>query len=862
MATVTGELNGQPIILDNAASEATLYALLQATMSNSTKKGEADKIQRAYEEALKRTNKEHEKNQKALKDHADVVKKEKDAREDLNKRIREEDEARKKLLSGMMELGNLVGNTIGKGISFAFSTATPKVTDFTNALSGIPIIGPIISAVGTALQGQIDNFRILSTVGADFGVSVLSMTQLALNAGMSLETFTKTIAENGKSLAQLGGSTAAGAKIFRNISTNLQGPFATGLTRLGFTMEETAEYTAGYLAMQTRLGRAQNMTQGELTEGTKAHLLQLDMLSRVYGMTRQEAQKALDAQQQDKRMKLFYAAMGKMGDETKNFMTGLDGANKEFAEGMTELIATGGVPGKLGTMSNSIALNSPRLVELARRLREGTVSQTEANKIIREESELINSKLTPARAKEIMMMKQLGITVYDSEIALVGLNKHGLKAAEAAGAQADALKNGKNAVLSLDRQLLELRNSLMTALMPVFKLFTDTIAGSIGIIKEFAAKLAAGVVEFMAIFNKDGLGAALTYALAGVGTAVGTVLADVLSAAFMQLFNSAPVITGLVLAITALFAAAKVKSAVDILSGGGDDGDRRRTGGKGGKGLGVGLRSTALMAGALTLYDVDQTEKARTAGKITDAQANIDNSQSLGTLAGAGSGAAIGAGFGSAFFGVGAIPGALVGGLLGGLLGSGVGKGLGTMFNSDPKAAAPNTTNTPAATVGPQPSAPNTANTPTVTAATAAQLPSSDELEKISKALASIDFNRLIVDPKVMTSLDTGNVKLRQMRGELSALTTAFKSLNETGLEKITAAIKRLDENFKGVNQNFTSFMDRFQQLDAKTQEQLLTALNDKIDQLNTNVITLRDHAKDTADNTKKGQPVPGRARS
>lgn len=857
MATVTGELNGQPIVLDNAASEATLYALLQATMSNSTKKGEADKIQRAYEEALKRTNKEHEKNQKALKDHAEVVKKEKDAREDLNKRIREEDEARKKLLSGMMELGNLVGNTIGKGISFAFSTATPKVTDFTNALSGIPIIGPIISAVGTALQGQIDNFRILSTVGADFGVSVLSMTQLALNAGMSLETFTKTIAENGKSLAQLGGSTAAGAKIFRNISTNLQGPFATGLTRLGFTMEETAEYTAGYLAMQTRLGRAQNMTQGELTEGTKAHLLQLDMLSRVYGMTRQEAQKALDAQQQDKRMKLFYAAMGKMGDETKNFMTGLDGANKEFAEGMTELIATGGVPGKLGTMSNSIALNSPRLVELARRLREGTVSQTEANKIIREESELINSKLTPARAKEIMMMKQLGITVYDSEIALVGLNKHGLKAAEAAGAQADALKNGKNAVLSLDRQLLELRNSLMTALMPVFKLFTETIAGSIGIIKEFAAKLAAGVVEFMAIFNKDGLGAALTYALAGVGTAVGTVLADVLSAAFMQLFNSAPVITGLVLAITALFAAAKVKSAVDTLRGPGAPGapgdptpDGKKGSGKGKylqgfKGLGVG--TVISIGGELASESANKAGHTRTA-------AGLDIASTTAGYAG------MGAMVGSVVPLIGTAIGAAIGGTLG--LGIGMYQSGGKLFNSDPKAAAPKTTNTPAVTVDPQPSAPNTANTPTVTAATAAQLPSSDELEKISKALASIDFNRLIVDPKVMTSLDTGNVKLRQMRGELSALTTAFKSLNETGLEKITAAIKRLDENFKGVNQNFTSFMDRFQQLDAKTQEQLLTALNDKIDQLNTNVITLRDHAKDTADNTKKGQPVPGRARS
>jgi hypothetical protein len=53
--TVSGELGGQPVFLENAATEATLEALLQATLANSPNKGKAAQIQKAYEEAVKRS---------------------------------------------------------------------------------------------------------------------------------------------------------------------------------------------------------------------------------------------------------------------------------------------------------------------------------------------------------------------------------------------------------------------------------------------------------------------------------------------------------------------------------------------------------------------------------------------------------------------------------------------------------------------------------------------------------------------------------------------------------------------------------------------------------------------------------------
>ena len=440
MAEVTGELGGQPILLENAATEATLYALLQATLATNSNKSQAAKIQQAYEEALKRTTKEQQKNIEQNNKNRKSIQDEIDRRDNLNKRIEEEKEKRKKFMQGLSELGGLlqgIGNIIGKTLNFALSNATPKVTDFTDALSGIPIIGPIIGAVGKAMQENIDIFRELSSVGADFGSGMHTMKNMAAQAGLPLGVFAKAITDNSASLAQLGGSTTAGARIFTAVNKSMQGPFQQGLARLGFSMEETAELTAGYLAIQTKLGRAQNMNQTQINEGTKEHLLQLDLLARVHGMSRKEAQKLLDQQAQDKRFKLFYAQLGE-GTEIKGFFAGLSHANKDFSDGMADLMLNNGVPSATNDMAKSIALNSPRLVRLAQELNRGTISQKDANAIIREEAVRMG-ELAKASGKTQAGFANLGSPVFDVIAAMLGMKKIGEELTDEQKKQAKAL---------------------------------------------------------------------------------------------------------------------------------------------------------------------------------------------------------------------------------------------------------------------------------------------------------------------------------------------------------------------------------------------------------------------------------------
>ena len=144
-------------------------------------------------------------------------------------------------------------------------------------------------------------------------------------------------------------------------------------------------------------------------------------------------------------------------------------------------------------------------------------------------------------------------------------------------------------------------------------------------------------------------------------------------------------------------------------------------------------------------------------------------------------------------------------------------------------------------------------------AASVAATTTPEQVRELSAALKDLDYNKLIVPDTAHTSMEVGVLKMRQLRGEVMAMTTAFKELNNTGLDKITQGLGRLDESFKGFNKSFVEdFMTKFKELDKKSQEQLLSDLNEKMDLLNTNIRSLVEineaqtrYTKDTARYTK-----------
>jgi hypothetical protein len=834
MAEVTGELGGQPILLENAATEATLYALLQATLATNSNKSEAAKIQRAYEEALKRTTKEQQKNLEQNNKNRKSIAEEIERRDQLNKRIEEEKEKRKKFMDGLRDVVgvlNSIGNVIGKTLNFAFSSATPKVTDFTDALSGIPIIGPIIGAVGKAMQEQIDMFRKLSTVGADFGSGINTMRDMAARAGLPLEVFVKAITENSSALAQLGGNTTAGAKIFTAVNKSLQGPFQQGLARLGFSMEETADLTAGYLAMQTRLGRAQNMNQNELNESTKEHLLQLDMLSRVHGMTRQEAQKALAEQQSDKRLKLFYRQLGSMGKETQSFMAALSKVpevGKDYADAMADLMLNNGVPSASNDLAMDIARNSPALVKLSMQLRKGTVSQEEANKVIREES-MRMGKLMETTGVTTGQMLNLNSKTGLAASTMIGLDKFGQKAAEAQDAQAKALKDTSKNMLNLDKQLLALREQLLKALMPVFKLVADNIQKVIPALTRF-------LEQFVAILNgPGGVAAALNFAFKKLGELV----APAFKAILKEMFTNPWVIAGLIGGFALLFGSTIVQMALARaimrnMNGGPDidipDGpDRNKPGGK-----------TPGRSGKLPTNPRN----------VLGAGARLSVPLTLLTMSG-------NAGQDYPFPQEGPYKGMEINPATG----RPWDKPDLAEYNKDPAAYAkktPGQAAAPASAPATDTALPYLPEDATSKEAMKMRAASIVQIKELTQALDKLDYNKLIIPDIANKNIEISTGKMRLLRGEVNALTTSFKNLNDTGLGKITKGINALSGEFKIFNEGFSIFKKRFEELDRTTERAALEDIGEQLSKLNTNAVIIADNTGNTATNTGKLKGKPG----
>jgi len=203
MAEVTGDIGGQPVQLNNAATEATLRQLLAAMTAMAKAQGVDLKAQKDLEKELKAASAE----QKRLKQSEDAKK----AHDKYIKSLEETEKA----------LGD-VANVI-KDASGAITDLTKSVASMGNSATAaaamfgkLPVVGGLVANVfgGIAEAGEktYKAFQQASTVGANFGGSINEMIKSSSAAGMTIEGFTNIVAKNGQNLALLGGSTAEGAK--------------------------------------------------------------------------------------------------------------------------------------------------------------------------------------------------------------------------------------------------------------------------------------------------------------------------------------------------------------------------------------------------------------------------------------------------------------------------------------------------------------------------------------------------------------------------------------------------------------------------------------------------------------------------
>jgi len=390
-----------------------------------------------------------------------------------------------------------------------------NLSDYSSILfNAIGSIGPkfavaaaVLGAMTVAVERQVEVFRQLSTVGADFGDSLFDSRLAAATAGISLETFTTAVVENSRSLALLGGSASTGAKRFAQISGRIQKDFGPQLSRLGLTMEETTDGVASYLEIQTQLGNAQKMSNDELVAGAGEFLLELDLLARVTGLSRKQLMEQMQQQQQDARIKALLMSMDdKTRKNTQSILAAMGDAPPELKQAVQEMIATGGTPfSKAGKM---IAMAAPEMADALGRLGQGGASVEEVFAAMRASSGGIGDM---SRSLAIAGFAT-GDASYAAAAQLQSLAKIGLDYGQSQVDQQKAMESGGKAVADFQRTMQQLVNLIAVVLNPVIKIFS-TLLGLITV----------GLGQLISFF--DGLfGKGIMSDLATMGAVLGGVI--------------------------------------------------------------------------------------------------------------------------------------------------------------------------------------------------------------------------------------------------------------------------------------------------------------------------------------------------
>jgi hypothetical protein len=245
------------------------------------------------------------------------------------------------LKNGAIDLGKGMGRFVGdlaKG-NTGFSTLNPLIDIVANSMGAlakaIPFVGDAAAATIKAtaegskfiielMDKNLKAFQELSNSGALVADGMTGVGRQLVDSGMTLEGFKKSVKENAGALASWGGTVGEGASRFSDAVgklTKRNGSLAEagmGLRKLGLTADDIGEQAGAFLQQEIRLGRGRQMSEKQLAEGTVQYVKELDLLQKVTGLSRQDAQRQRDELLSDSRYRASIEGMNKENQNALN----------------------------------------------------------------------------------------------------------------------------------------------------------------------------------------------------------------------------------------------------------------------------------------------------------------------------------------------------------------------------------------------------------------------------------------------------------------------------------------------------------------------------------------------------------------
>ena len=377
MADVTGQFGQEDIILNNAATEATLKQILamQKVIAANAAQGfkSGGDLNAAIEGLAKKTRDAAASGKKFTESNLRSYK----AQQENTDAVDDNTAAQKRSTNFLNFARNVIEKVAGAGLGL-LKSANKVATSFmsmdgslSSAVSAMASAGGAIKGLGIAaeafeaaygaqmkaLDKSYDAFTKASQAGVNFAGNVNGAVSAATKMGISLDDFVGMVGKNSEALMYLGGSTQEGAKRLARFGKELKDtPIFNDLSRLGYTSTQMNEGFLNYSKMLQKNGRLQGLTDDDLREGTATYLKNLDAVSKLTGQSKEALQAEADARQADAQYRIMMSKLNpKQQAEMEKLMNSIPAAHRT---GLKEILATGTATSDEGIKAMAYLKNS------------------------------------------------------------------------------------------------------------------------------------------------------------------------------------------------------------------------------------------------------------------------------------------------------------------------------------------------------------------------------------------------------------------------------------------------------------------------------------------------------------------------
>ena len=293
-----------------------------------------------------------------------------------------------------------INSTASKLVNTFFSLGDAAVTGkdnisfFTESVRNFPFVGAVAADLGKSLDFNIDQFRALASVGADFSQSLVQLRIASRDAFLPLLEFTDLVAKNSSQLAGLFGSVNQGAVALSGLTRSVRSNLIPEFAGLGITTENLNEFLGTFFELQRIQNRSQFRDQEQATQAIRSYTIEVDRIARLTGVQREALNDAIRAQRDDSVFQAYLRGLSvDQANQQQALVAGLQGLNPAVGDAVKNILSTG-FP--LGEFESTLVGTTDGLLDNILALKSGEISTVEFTNRLAASSKQFANTFDPA----------------------------------------------------------------------------------------------------------------------------------------------------------------------------------------------------------------------------------------------------------------------------------------------------------------------------------------------------------------------------------------------------------------------------------------------------------------------------------